>query len=296
MTDFRIHAATLNTTKLPGCTGYAIDVGRQTLIRGTSGSANRRMVSAARYAQAASIQTSGLKAILDLMLAPANASVPCNSLAALGTGLQLAAVAQDAILPKDTAGSAELLTIAKGLIAIRGVSWGQVGDAVAVDVGVWAISADGQASGWTIAQGAIPGLPTGEDAYTLHSATWAGGALDGMTGLSLTISTSPQLEYNPGAIYPTMIRQAPTTGNLSVDASFSLPDRSKLRTLGEHFAAGDLVLKFRPFKHAAARDTTEVTLTLSGVAEVSGAADGSPSGVTVNVHGVKTDGSSPLAW
>jgi hypothetical protein len=299
MTDYRIHAATLNTTKLPGCTGYAVEVGRQVMMRGTSGSAHRRLVSAARYAQGISLQTSGLKTLLDMMLVPASAPIPCASLATLGAGLQLATVAQNAVLPTDTAGAAELMTIARGLICFRGVSWGQVGDAVAVDVGVWPLSADGQSSAWSIAQGAIPGLPTTEETYTLHSITWKGSAVDGVNGLSLTMGTSPQVEYNPGAIYPAFIRQAPATGNIAVEATFAVPDRNLLRTYGEHFhgaAAGDLVMKFRPFLHAAARAATEVTFTLTGVAEVTGAADGNPSGAQITVHGVKTDGTSPLAW
>lgn len=301
MTDFRIHAATLDGVKLPGCTGYAAEAGRQVAMFGTSGSPHRRLVAAGRYAQAISLTTGGLKTLLSKMLAASAAPIPCASLAT-GTGLVIAASAVDPVLPADTAGAAELLTVARGLMCLRSLSWQQAAGGVTCDVGVWPLSVDGQASGWSTAQGPIPALPTAEEDYDLHSITWKGGALDGLTGFQLGMSSNPQVEYNPGAIYPSFIRQAPATGNFAIDASFTLPDRAALRTYGEHFhggAAGDLVVKFRPFAQAAARDSTagnEVTFTLSGVAEVTGASDGDPGSVQVNVHGMKADGTSPLTW
>lgn len=301
MTDFRIHSASLDGTLLPGCVGYAAEAGRQVQKYGMSGSANRRLVAAGRYSQAVSLRTSGLKVLLSKLLSAANAPVPCASLAS-GTGLLMAASATDSILPKDTAAAAERLTITKGLIALRSIGFGEVGSEIVCDVGVWPVSADGDTSGWAIAQGAIPSLPSAEEIYSLHSMTWKGTSLDGMTGGSLTMSTAPTPMHNPGKIYPTYIRQAPTTGPIEIDAECTMPDRSFLRTYGEHFhggAAGDLVIVFRPFLHAAARDTDgseDVTFTLTGVAEVTGAEDGRPGSVKLAFHGVKTDGTSPLAW
>lgn len=300
MTDFRIHAATLGGTALPGCSGYAAEVGRSIAAFATSGAAHRRLIAAGRYAKAVDITTSGLFTVLSKLGTPATVPVPCASLAGHVGGLVLAASAQDSILPADTAGAAELMTITNGLIALRGISWSQPGEACVCDVGVWPLSTDGAADAWTLTQGAIPALPASEEDYDLFSATWKGTALDGMTGLQLSIATNPQVEFNPGAVYPTMIRQAPSTGPIEVSAGFTLPDRAALRSYGQHFhggAVGALALTFRRFSNAASHDAVNpVTLTLTGVAEVSQAQDGRPGSVSVTVHGVKTDGTSPLAW
>ena len=300
MTDFRIHAASLGGTALPGCSGYAAEVGRSVSAFATSGAAHRRLIAAGRYAKAVSITTSGLFTMLSKLGLPAAVPVPCTSVISHLGGLILAASAQDPILPADTAGAAELMTITNGLLCLRGISWSQPGEACVCDVGVWPLSTDGQEDAWALSQGAIPALPASEEDYDLHAATWKGVALDGMTGLQLAIATNPQVEFNPGSIYPTMIRQAPATGPIEVSASFTLPDRAALRAYGQHFhggVVGPLVLTFRRFSNAAARDAVNpVVITLTGAAEVSQAQDGRPGSVSVTVHGVKTDGTSPLAW
>lgn len=298
---YDIHAGLWNTTKLPGLTGAAVQVGRQTRIMANSGSPHRRLISAARYVQQVTLQTRALSTMLAKLGTSGTDPVPCSSIAAVGN-LVLGAAQQDDILPKYTSGSThELMTIAAGLACLRDLSWSGPGDGVDCGIGIWPLSSDGGTSGWSIAAGALPSMPTAEEEYDLATAQWNGSDLLGMTNLRVSFDTGPSPIFNPGKIYPQYIRQAPTSAPIAVDASFTLPDRSVLRSYGEHFSGGaiaNLVLTFKQFDQAAARNTSKiVTFTIAGVAEVTAASDGRPSSVNVTVHGIAADGvTSPCTW
>lgn len=300
MTDYRIHATTLDGTALPGCSGYASEVARSSFVGATAGAVHPRMVAAQRYAKALSLQTAGLKTLLSKMLPTGSAHIPCASLGA-GAGMVMACTAVDDVLPAETAGAAELMTIARGLIGLRSIACNNVGDAITCDVGVWPISADGAADVWSIAAGAIPSLPSTEEDYALHSITWKGTALTGAEGINLRVGISPEFRFNPGAIYPTQVRTI-AGGPILNECSFTLPDRSALRAWGQHYhgaAVGDLALVFRPFAIAAARDASAgqtITVTLTGVGEITGADDGNPSNVQALIRGVVAAGTKSLAW
>jgi hypothetical protein len=297
---YMIHGATWGTTKLPGCTGYAIEVGRQTRMMANSGAQFTRLVAAGRYAHAIGLSTRALGTVLGKLGTPATVPVPCANLN--GQTLVLAAAGEDDVLPTLSA-TAELLTVPRGLIALRGLSWSSVGDGVECDLAVLPLSTDGDARPWTPSTGALPDLADDEEEWDVASIAWDGAALVGATGLRMSFDTKPEGMHNPGKIYPTFIRQSPATGPLEIATDITVPMRDLFRTFGEHFAGGalaNLVVTAKPFKQAAARDSgvgKTATFTLTGAAEVVQVQDQLPGTVTLRVHGVSGDGTTtPLNW
>ena len=296
-TAARIHAATWGTDRIPGCTGYVIDAGRETKLTGGSGAQYPRLASAGRYVQGVALTTQALGVILPKLGTSGTTPVPAASLS--GQTLVIAEAIQDDVLPTlETNG--ELLTIPLGMIALTGLSWSEVGQGIDADLRVYPLSSDGDAAPWTATSATLPGLATNEEAYDVAGITWAGSALVGATGLRMSFDTRPEPRHNPGKIYPSYIRQAPATGLLVLTAEVTVPTRNLLRTYGAHFAGGavgNLVVTCRPFAQAASRGALTVTITLAGVAEVVQSAAGLPGQTTLRITGVSTGGvTSPLSW
>lgn len=299
-TSYVIHAATWGTTKLAGCSGYAVSVGRSVRKMGNNGAINPRLISAGRYDHRVALTTRSLGTVLGKLGSPATVPVPCASLS--GQTLVLAVASEDDVLPVLN-GTAELLTVPLGLILLAGLSWAQTGEGIESTLQVLPLSSNGTSDPWSKTTGALPALATDEEEWDVSGISWGGSELLGATGLRLNMDTRPEGIHNPGKIYPTTIRQAPATGPIDVTADITVPDRALFRTFGEHFAGGalgNLVITAVPFKQAAARDSgagKTATITLTGAAEIVDVADQAPGTSTLRVHGISTDGVTPsLNW
>lgn len=296
---YGLHSASWGGTIIPGCTGQAIEVGRAARRIGNNGSRFARLASAGRYAHLATLTSRGIYTLLGKMgTASTSLPVPAADLSVNGP-LILSASNEDDVLPTRAA-SGELMTIAAGLATCRQLSWGGVGDGIEMDLGVYPLSTDGSTRPWSLTSASLLALPTAEEEFDTVSITWGGAALVGAQAWRLSIDTAPQYLHNPGKLYPQYIRQRPATGPIEIVAEVTVPDRSLLRSQGEHFAGGavaNLVITAGAMQQAAGLAAATITLTLTGVAEIVAAADGRPGSSTLRVYAVATGATTvPFTW
>ena len=303
--NYSIGGGSMGSTALPGLTGVAVQYGRAVRQMAHAGAAHPRLISAGRYSQYIGLKARCLRTLMGKLGTSGGVLVPCADLSVTANNLTLSANSIDNILPQATSTAAddEVISVTNGLMLLRGLSWSGVGEGVEMDIGVYPVSTDGTADPMPRTQAAAPALATAEEELDLSAATWNGIALSGMENLKLSIDTAPQMKWNPGKLFPTYIRQAPATGPVMISASFTLPDRSLLRTWGPHFQGGalaSLAVTFSPFAQAATRNTgagNDVSFALAGALEVTDANDDRPSAVNCVVHGISTGGvNSPLTW
>ncbi len=297
--NYAIHAAKWGVTVMPGVQGVASQFGRESRIVGHAGAAFARLGSVAAYAKYATLSTGALKSFWSKL--NGSAGIPCADLSVNGP-LTLFGARIDDVLPAFVSGSNhESLAIAKGLAIMRSLSWSKTGGGAVMEIGVWPLSADGDADCWDATAAALPTLPAAEEDYDLHSIALGGSALEGATDFKMTIDTGATGKWNPGKIYQQYISQAPATNLIRIGGTLTLPDRSLLRTWGPHFkgaAVDSLTFSLRPFKQAAARDTAnQIDVTLACVVQVLEARDSRASSVSIQFDGISTGGTtSPLSW
>lgn len=301
--SFIIHSASLGSTVLPGVTGHAIEVGRESHRPVTASNRWNRLASVARYLGTVNLTTTGIKALLDAMPQGSGAAAlpyPCCSLAA--NNLTLWQLKQDDILPALASGSVhERMVIAAGLASLSELSWGGVGQPVQARVQAWPLSADGDASYWAKSQQAAPASPPLEADFEVESVTWGGVAIPEVGNLQLSIQAPINPVHPVGKLYPTKLSAVPSSGVVAVTARLQVPDAALLRSYGEHFAGGalgNLVITMSNFAMAAERGALSVTLTLRGTAEVAGATAGRPGQTDLLISSVQdaTDGTHPFSW
>jgi hypothetical protein len=302
-TAFVIHSAAIAGTFLPGVLGHAVEAGREVHRPETASNLFHRLASVGRYNGMATFQTSGIKALLDLMPQGAGAAqlpYPCLDLS-VGSGLELWQLKQDNVLPKLATGTVhEKLVIAKGQLAITDFSWGGMGQPLIADLKCYPLSADGIASYFTKSAVAAPALPPLEGDYEIASVTWAGTAIE-VESFGLNIQAAVQPRWGNGKPYPQFLSSSPAGGVVSIGARLQVADSALFRSWGENFqagAVGNLVIVAKNFALAAERGANTVTLTLRGVAEFQSLSGGRPGSGELQVTSLKDDTGTvvPLTW
>lgn len=302
MTEHYIHAAAIGATILPGATGQTIERQRDHHAPESPGNVWNRLRSIKRQVGLVSLTSGGVAAILGLMpqgSGPTQLPVPCMALGA--NPLVLWAVAnQDNVPLLEQTNLHEKISIAKGVLALRRLSWREAGEPVLATMTAWPLSADGEASYWSMTAEAAPTAPPVDADYTLDSLTIGETPVAPFTDLEVEIDCpwTPRFK-NPKSRYPDYIAGAGSRGICNVRIGWRSLDRSLLRSFGEGFSGGavqvvELIL--RDYANMAQRGSNVFKLKLNCVIEAAQAEDARPSTVQVTCHSISTDGTNPFLW
>jgi hypothetical protein len=301
MSNFLIHSVVAGATALPGVVGSGSEVGKVTHEPATASNVFNRLRSVKRYAGTATFESTGLRALLDLMPQGSPAlPYPCADIASIATGLKFYSLQQDDVLPRLKTGSVhELLTISAGQIAITRIGWDGVGEPITAQVRVTPLSTDGTTTYWPCTAVAAPSNPPLEADFEVTRMRFAGTDITELGNFDLSFNAPIALRYQVGKVYPQGLTLAPAGGLVEITASMQVPERSYHRTWGDAFQApGDLIIDCKNYAQAAERGATTCTMTLRCTGEVETNTDGRPSSTRLLFKSIKDDAGAGLgfAW
>lgn len=301
-----IHAAAIGTSVLAGVTGRVIERSIDPHRPESAGNRWHRHNSIRRHKGGVNLITASVKDMLDRMPQGTGAAaldLPCVALGA--SPLYLWTVQNQDDVPLPTAGSThELVTISKGVLVLKRLTWSSPGEPTIATVSVFPLSADGLASFWTLTQGALPAAPPVDADYTLKQITIDGGAA--LTEIS-DIETDFELPARPrfkapASRYQDAISLGGTAGLCGARIGWKTTDATLMRTWGDGYkgsAIATVELQLEPYAQAAERDTDALKLLkieIKGLLSIGNAEGGRPNTYQVSGEALSADGTSPVRW
>lgn len=217
MTRLRIHAASLESTLIPGLQNsvFVDDVQRVSKHNNNA----ETFHSITQREATARLQTTAVATALPLL--NSNTLFPIRTLSA---GLVLYAAKHATDTPA-VAGAGEHISITGllGAICATGFSWDKGGDGLTMDMQAWLRSSDGTTRPVTIATNAnISDEPDDTQCYELTAATLNGTVLENVESNSITIDPKAEFRYNFSRVYPEFLAMAGLNGAAEITGNLVL--------------------------------------------------------------------------
>lgn len=302
MTEFYIHAANLGATVLTGTTGRAIELRKNKHMPETAGNLWHRLNAIKTYSSEVSLVTASAAQLLGLMPQGSAPAIPVPyTLITDAQKLTLWAIKQQDDVPLPTAAAEhEKIEIAKGLIAMRRMSWSEVGDPAILTASAWPLSANGVDSYWAMTQAAKPTMPPVDSDMTLDYVKIGTTEVDSFRDLDIEVDVpwTPTFKY-PKSIYQDYLSAAGARGLFAVRFNWRSSDRALLRAYGDGYlgsAIQTVEIRLRNYANMATRGDTYYKMDLKCLVEVASAEDGRPGSVQVSCSSISEDGGNPFRW